>query len=186
MKITPAEIPEILIIEPDVYGDSRGFFMETWNQKIYAECGLDVDFVQDNYSRSEQGVLRGLHYQLEKPQGKLVRVSNGVVFDVAVDVRVGSPTFSQYCAIELSADNFKQLYIPPGFAHGFCVLSESADFIYKCTDFYAPEYEHGILWNDPAISIEWPATDFKISEKDANNKLLKDMSGQLPVYIGSL
>jgi len=165
-----------------VHGDSRGFFMETWHASKYAEQGLDVDFVQDNHSRSQRGVLRGLHYQLERPQGKLVRISYGAVFDVAVDIRKGSPTFGQWVGIELRGDNFKQLYIPPGFAHGFCVLSESADFIYKCTDFYAPEYEHGVLWNDPNIGIEWPQGEFIISEKDSNNGLLKDMDDLLPLY----
>lgn len=182
MKVISTEIPEVLIIEPDVYGDSRGFFMETWNKQKYIEHGLNVDFVQDNHSRSAQGVLRGLHYQLKKPQGKLVRVSNGVVFDVAVDVRIGSPTFSKWVGVELSGDNFKQLYVPPGFAHGFCVISESADFIYKCTEFYAPEFEHGIIWNDSDISIEWPGENFRVSEKDKNNKYLKNMGDLLPIY----
>lgn len=182
MKITPASIPEVLIIEPDVFGDSRGFFMETWNAEKYAEHGLDEVFVQDNHSRSQQSVLRGLHYQLERPQGKLVRVSSGIVFDVAVDIRKGSPTFGMWVGVELSGENFKQLYVPPGFAHGFCVLSETADFIYKCTSFYAPEYEHGILWNDPDIAIDWPGNDFMVSEKDANNELLKNMGDCLPVY----
>ena len=165
-----------------MHGDSRGFFMETWHSTKYAEQGLDVDFVQDNQSRSQRGVLRGLHYQLEQPQGKLVRVSSGSVFDVVVDIRKGSPTFGQWVGVELSGENFKQLYVPPGFAHGFCVLSESADFIYKCTDFYAPEYEHGILWNDPDIGIEWPDGEFMVSDKDAKNLLLKNMDDQLPLY----
>lgn len=156
--------------------------METWHSSKYAEQGLDVDFVQDNHSRSQRGVLRGLHYQLEQPQGKLVRVSSGSVFDVAVDIRKGSPTFGQWVGIELSGENFKQLYVPPGFAHGFCVLSESADFIYKCTDFYAPEYEHGILWNDPDVGIKWPGGEFIVSDKDASNELLKNMGDQLPLY----
>ena len=182
MKITPAEIPEVLIVEPDVFGDARGFFMETWHAKKYAEHGLDVSFVQDNHSRSAQGVLRGLHYQREQAQGKLVRVSHGTVFDVAVDIRKGSPSFGRWVGVELSGENFKQLYVPPGFAHGFCVLSESADFIYKCTDFYAPEYEHSILWNDPDIGIDWPGSDFLVSEKDAQASRLKDMDEHLPVY----
>ncbi|HFQ14099.1 MAG TPA: dTDP-4-dehydrorhamnose 3,5-epimerase [Gammaproteobacteria bacterium] len=182
MKITPAEIPEVLIVEPDVFGDARGFFMETWHAKKYAEHGLDVSFVQDNHSRSAQGVLRGLHYQREQAQGKLVRVSHGAVFDVAVDIRKGSPSFGRWVGVELSGENFKQLYVPPGFAHGFCVLSESADFIYKCTDFYAPEYEHSILWNDPDIGIDWPGSDFLVSEKDAQASRLKDMDEHLPVY----
>jgi len=145
MKISrPMNIPEVLLIEPDVFGDSRGFFMESWHRKKYVKAGLDVDFVQDNHSRSSQGVLRGLHYQLERPQGKLVRVATGAVFDVAVDVRRGSPTFGQWAGSELNEQNQHQFYVPPGFAHGFCVLSETADFLYKCTDYYAPEYEHGI------------------------------------------
>lgn len=185
MKITQSSIPEVLVIEPDVFGDSRGFFMETWHARKYAELGLNVDFVQDNHSRSGKGILRGLHYQLKHPQGKLVRVTNGSVFDVAVDVRKGSPTFSQWVGVELTGDNHKQFYVPPGFAHGFCVLSESADFLYKCTDFYAPEYEHGILWNDPDIGIDWPASDFTISDKDAQNKLLRNMEDKLPVYEAS-
>jgi len=182
MNISPTRIPEVLLIEPDVFGDQRGFFLESWHQQKYAAQGFDVDFVQDNHSRSTHGVLRGLHYQLQQPQGKLVRVVTGAVFDVAVDIRRGSPTFGQWVGAELSADNHHQLYIPPGFAHGFCVLSETADFLYKCTTFYAPQDEHGILWNDPAIGIEWPGRDFMVSEKDAANSRLDDMSDQLPVY----
>ena len=184
MKITPARIPDVLIIEPDVFGDNRGFFMETWHAQKYAEQGLDVNFVQDNHSRSTKGVLRGLHYQLEQPQGKLVRVVTGRVFDVAVDVRRGSPTFGQWVGIELSGENHRQIYVPPGFAHGFCVLSDSVDFLYKCTDYYAPQHEQGILWCDPDIGIEWPGDNFRISEKDAGNALLKDMQDRLPVYEG--
>jgi dTDP-4-dehydrorhamnose 3,5-epimerase len=184
MKIKPTAIPDVLLIEPDVFGDNRGFFMETWHRQKYAEAGLDVNFVQDNHSRSGKGVLRGLHYQLEQPQGKLVRVATGVVFDVAVDVRKGSPTFGQWVGVELSEENQHQLYVPPGFAHGFSVLSESADFLYKCTDYYAPQYEHGILWNDPDINIQWPGCDFKISDKDKENKLLKEMTNHLPAYKG--
>ena len=184
MKITPTEIPEVLVIEPDVHGDARGFFMESWHARKYAELGLGVPFVQDNHSRSRRGVLRGLHYQLHQPQGKLVRVVTGRVFDVAVDIRKGSPTFGRWVGIELSEDNHRQFYVPPGFAHGFCVLSESADFLYKCTDYYAPEDEHGILWNDPAIGIEWPGSDFLVSEKDAANGLLSEMGDVLPRYEG--
>ena len=184
MKISSMKIPEVLLIEPDVFGDNRGFFMESWHRKKYADAGLDVDFVQDNHSRSSRGVLRGLHYQLEQPQGKLVRAVTGAVFDVAVDIRRGSPTFGQWVGVELSEENQHQLYVPPGFAHGFCVLSATADFLYKCTDFYAPEYEHGILWNDPVIGIDWPGRDFMISTKDANNELLSEMDDKLPVYEG--
>lgn len=182
MKITPTAIPEVLLIEPDVHGDARGFFMESWHARKYAEQGLDVAFVQDNHSRSRRGVLRGLHYQLEVPQGKLVRVTAGRVFDVAVDIRRGSPSFGRWVGYELSGENFRQLYVPPGFAHGFCVLSESADFLYKCTDFYAPETEYGIRWDDPDIGIDWPDGEFQISDKDAQNRLLREMDAELPVY----
>jgi dTDP-4-dehydrorhamnose 3,5-epimerase len=184
MKIRPTRIPEVLLVEPDVFGDARGFFMESWHRKKFAEAGLDVDFVQDNHSRSARGVLRGLHYQLNRPQGKLVRVVTGAVFDVAVDIRKGSPTFGQWVDAELSEQNRHMLYVPPGFAHGFCVLSASADFLYKCTDFYAPECEYGILWNDPDIGIAWPGSDFTISGKDAANGLLAEMGDKLPVYGG--
>jgi dTDP-4-dehydrorhamnose 3,5-epimerase len=182
MKITPSSIPEVLLIEPDVFGDSRGFFMESWHKEKYAEHGLDVDFVQDNHSRSSKNVLRGLHFQLDKPQGKLMRVVSGSVFDVAVDIRVGSPTFGQWIGVELSGENNKQLYIPPGFAHGFCVTSESVDFLYKCTEYYSPQSEHGILWSDPEIGIEWPGENFLISDKDSKCNCLKDMMDSLPVY----
>lgn len=185
MKITPTRIPEVLLIEPDVFGDNRGFFMESWHKEKYAAAGLGVEFVQDNHSRSSRGVLRGLHYQLERPQGKLVRVVTGSVFDVAVDIRKGSPTFGQWVGEELGESNHRQLYVPPGFAHGFCVLSESADFLYKCTDFYAPEDEHGIAWNDPDIAIDWPAGDFVISGKDSRAGRLVDMHDFLPVYRGA-
>ena len=182
VKITPTRIPDVLLIEPDVFGDARGFFMESWHAQKFAAQGLDVSFVQDNHSRSGQGVLRGLHYQLEQPQGKLVSVVCGSVFDVAVDIRKGSPSFGQWVGAELSGDNQRQFYVPAGFAHGFCVLSESADFLYKCTDFYAPHDEHGILWNDPAIGIDWPGEDFRVSDKDAGNSVLRDMTDRLPNY----
>ena len=182
MKMMPTRIPEVLLIEPDVFGDERGLFMESYHARKYAEQGLDATFVQDNHSRSGKGVLRGLHYQLEQPQGKLVRVMAGAVFDVAVDIRKGSPTFGQWVGFELTGSNHLQLYVPPGFAHGFCVLSESADFLYKCTDFYAPQAEQGIRWHDPDIGIEWPGSDFRVSEKDEGNGWLKDMAAVLPVY----
>jgi dTDP-4-dehydrorhamnose 3,5-epimerase len=175
VKVTPTKIPEVLIIEPDVFGDERGFFIETWHADKYAALGIDAPFVQDNHSRSGRGVLRGLHFQLKHPQGKLVRVMSGAVFDVAVDIRKGSPTFGLWEGVELSGDNYKQLYVPPGFAHGFCTLSESADFLYKCTDFYNPEDEHGIIWNDPDIGIEWPGDDFVVSEKDSKNRSLEEI-----------
>ena len=157
MKITPTTIPEVLVIEPKVFGDARGFFFEGFNQKAFNEAtGLDVQFVQDNHSRSAKGVLRGLHYQIQQPQGKLVRVVRGAVFDVAVDIRKGSATFGKWVGMELSEDNYKQHWIPAGFAHGFLVTSESAEFLYKTTDYYAPEHERCIAWNDPAIGIQWP------------------------------
>lgn len=158
MKVTPTAIPDVLIIEPKVFGDARGFFFESFNQKAFNEAtGLNETFVQDNHSRSAQGVLRGLHYQLQQPQGKLVRVVRGAVFDVAVDIRKSSPTFGYWAGVELSEDNHRQLWVPAGFAHGFLVLSESADFLYKTTNYYAPAHERCIAWNDPEIGIEWPA-----------------------------
>ena len=156
--VTPTAIPDVLILEPKVFGDSRGFFFESFNAQDFAQAtGLKVDFVQDNHSRSAKGVLRGLHYQLQQAQGKLVRVVRGAVFDVAVDIRKSSPTFGQWVGCELTEDNHRQMWVPPGFAHGFVVLSESADFLYKTTDYYAPAYERCIAWNDPAIGISWPA-----------------------------
>ena len=156
--VTPTAIPDVLMLEPKVFGDSRGFFFESFNEQDFAQAtGLNVTFVQDNHSRSAKGVLRGLHYQLQQPQGKLVRVVRGAVFDVAVDIRRSSPTFGQWVGCELSEDNHRQVWIPPGFAHGFVVLSESADFLYKTTDYYAPAHERCIAWNDPDIGIQWPA-----------------------------
>ncbi len=155
--VTKTNIPEVLILEPKVFGDSRGFFFESFNAQDFAKVtGLDVNFVQDNHSRSGKGVLRGLHYQLQQAQGKLVRVVRGAVFDVAVDIRKSSPTFGQWVGCELTEDNHKQFWVPPGFAHGFVVLSETADFLYKTTDYYAPAHERCIAWNDPAIGITWP------------------------------
>ena len=176
MKVTPTSIPSILIIEPRVFGDTRGFFFESFNQRAFNQAtGLDVNFVQDNHSRSSKGVLRGLHYQIQQPQGKLVRVVHGSVFDVTVDLRKSSPTFGQWVGVELTEDNHCQLWIPPGFAHGFYVLSDSADFLYKTTDYYAPEFECSLIWNDPTIGIEWPLnTQPIISAKDAQGKKLAD------------
>lgn len=182
MKITPTQLPEVLLIEPRVFGDQRGFFLETWSKQRYADAGLSVDFVQDNHSRSRKGVLRGLHYQLARPQGKLVSVTAGKVFDVAVDIRRGSPRFGRWVGFELSEDNHQQLYVPPGFAHGFCVLSDSADFVYKCTDYYSPDDEQCIRWDDADIGIEWPDGEFIVSEKDAANGRLASMTSVLPVY----
>lgn len=169
MNVIPTEIPDVLVFEPKVFGDTRGFFMESFNQKAFESAvGRPVGFVQDNHSRSAQGVLRGLHYQVRQPQGKLVRVVQGAVFDVAVDVRRSSPTFGRWVGVELSEVNRRQLWVPPGFAHGFLVLSESADFLYKTTDYYAPSFERSIVWNDPDIDIEWPETGIApvLSAKD--------------------
>ena len=168
MKVTPTAIPDVLIIEPRVFGDARGFFYESFNQKAFNEAtGLTLNFVQDNHSRSAQGVLRGLHYQIQQPQGKLVRVVRGAVFDVAVDIRKSSPTFGKWVGLELSEDNRKQIWIPAGFAHGFVVTSESAEFLYKTTDYYAPEHERCIAWNDPDIAVDWPlTTQPSLSAKD--------------------
>ncbi|BEP33729.1 dTDP-4-dehydrorhamnose 3,5-epimerase [Variovorax sp. V59] len=157
MKATPTAIPEVLIIEPKVFGDARGFFYESFNGKAFDEAvGRHVEFVQDNHSRSAKGVLRGLHYQIQQPQGKLVRVVRGAVFDVAVDIRKSSPTFGQWVGVELSEDNHRQLWIPAGFAHAFLVVSATADFLYKTTDYYAPAHERCIAWNDPKVGIAWP------------------------------
>ena len=156
MELIPTKIPDVILITPRVFGDARGFFMETFNANRFAEAGLPIDFVQDNHSGSVKGTLRGLHYQIRQAQGKLVRAAVGEIFDVAVDLRRGSPTFGQWVGEVLSADNRKQLWIPAGFAHGFYVLSEWAEFLYKTTDFYAPEWERSLLWNDPQLGIEWP------------------------------
>lgn len=176
MNVIPTALPEVLIIEPKVFGDARGFFMESWTEpKFNAAVGHDVRFVQDNHSRSARGVLRGLHFQLAPhAQGKLVRCTAGAVFDVAVDMRRASPNFGQWVGVELSGENHRQLWIPPGFAHGFLVMSESADFLYKTTDLYAPQAEGSVRWNDPAIGIDWPelGLEFKLAEKDAAAPLL--------------
>jgi dTDP-4-dehydrorhamnose 3,5-epimerase len=174
--VTPTAIPDVLILEPKVLGDSRGFFFESFNAQDFAKVtGLDVNFVQDNHSRSAKGVLRGLHYQLQQAQGKLVRVVRGAVFDVAVDIRKSSPTFGQWVGCELSADNHRQFWVPPGFAHGFVVLSDTADFLYKTTDYYAPAHERCIAWNDPAIGITWPESLApQLSAKDQAGKPLSE------------
>jgi dTDP-4-dehydrorhamnose 3,5-epimerase len=156
MKVTPTTIPDVLLLEPAVFGDHRGFFMETFRQSFFEQLIPGLEFVQDNHSKSAQGILRGLHYQLRKPQGKLVRVVAGEIFDVAVDMRELSPTFGQWAGAVLSAENRHQLWVPPGFAHGFYVLSESAEMVYKCTDYYAPDDEYSLAWNDPAVAIAWP------------------------------
>jgi dTDP-4-dehydrorhamnose 3,5-epimerase len=159
VKVTSTALPEVVLIEPRVFQDARGFFLESFNMRAYADAGLPDVFVQDNHSRSQRGTLRGLHAQARQPQGKLVRVVAGEVFDVAVDVRRSSPRFSQWVGVMLSAENFRQLYVPPGFAHGFCVVSDFAEFEYKCTDYYDPESEVAIAWNDPAVGIEWPVVE---------------------------
>lgn len=156
MKFIATDISDVVLIEPQVFGDERGFFMETWHAEKFTEAGIDAAFVQDNHSRSVQGTLRGLHYQLKQPQGKLVRVISGEVFDVAVDFRKDSPTFGKWVGFMLSAENRKMLWVPPGFGHGFYVTSETAEFVYKCTDFYAPEHEKTVYWDDPDLAIQWP------------------------------
>lgn len=177
MKSISTAIADVFILEPKVFGDTRGFFFESFNTRAFAEAtGLDVQFVQDNHSRSAKGVLRGLHYQVQHPQGKLVRVVRGSVFDVAVDIRKASPTFGKWVGVELTEDNHRQLWVPPGLAHGFLVTSESADFLYKTTDYYAPEHERCLAWNDPDIAIEWPLEGApQLSAKDQLGKLLVDM-----------
>jgi len=176
MKVSPTKIPDVLLIEPKVFGDNRGFFFESFNKKVFEEStGVTADFVQDNHSKSSRGVLRGLHYQVRQPQGKLVRVTCGEVFDVAVDLRKSSETFGQWEGVLLSAENKKQLWIPEGFAHGFVVLSDSAEFLYKTTDYYAPESERCIRWDDPELLIDWLYADAPIvSEKDTKGTDFKD------------
>ncbi len=182
MKVVPTTLPEVMIVEPKVFGDARGWFYESFHARRYAEAGIHGPFVQDNASRSSRGTLRGLHLQHPDAQGKLVSVAEGAVLDVAVDVRVGSPTFGRHVAVELSADDKRQLWVPPGFAHGFCVLSESALFTYKCTAYYAPESEITIAWNDPAIGIVWPTSVPTLSARDAAAPRLADALARLPGY----
>jgi dTDP-4-dehydrorhamnose 3,5-epimerase len=183
MKIIETKIDGVLILEPNVFGDERGYFMETWQVERYAEAGLPKRFVQDNISSSSKGVLRGLHFQNPHTQGKLVSALQGEVFDVAVDIRVGSPTFGQWVGVSLSAENKRQFYVPEGFAHGFCVTSDTALFSYKCTDFYHHPGEYSLLWNDPDVGIEWPMSDVSLSGKDESAVCLKDFPvEQLPVF----
>jgi dTDP-4-dehydrorhamnose 3,5-epimerase len=171
MNIIRTEIPDVLILEPKVFGDSRGFFLESFNEKTFRDStGLDVKFVQDNHSRSGKGVLRGLHYQLQQPQGKLVRVVQGAVFDVAVDLRRSSSTFGRWVGVELSDANHRQFWVPPGFAHGFLVLSEAADFLYKTTNYYAPQHERSLAWNDPSVAIQWPLATAGINAPTLSGK----------------
>lgn len=183
MNVIETKLPGVLIIEPKVFGDARGYFFETWQQTRYEAIGIKENFVQDNVSYSARGVLRGLHYQKPNTQGKLVSVLQGEVFDVAVDIRAGSPTFGQWVGVNLSGDNNLQLWVPPGFAHGFCVTSETAYFTYKCTDVYTPRAEGGIMWNDPDIGIQWPLDDVILSDKDNVYARLRDVPiEKLPRY----
>ena len=185
MNVIKTKLPGVLIIEPRVFSDNRGYFMETWNRDLYAKAGVPAEFVQDNISFSTRGALRGLHFQNPNAQGKLVFVLQGEVFDVAVDIRVGSPTFGQWVGVVLSSENKRQLYIPEGFAHGFCVTGDNALFAYKCTDFYNPPAEGGILWNDPEIGIQWPVNKPVLSEKDNAYSTLKEIpTERLPRYGG--
>jgi len=183
MKVTPTELPEVLLVEPRVFGDARGFFLETFQAERYAAAGIPGHFVQDNLSRSAKGTLRGLHFQEPRAQGKLVLVLHGAVWDVAVDVRRGSPRFGRWVGLELSEENRRQLWIPPGFAHGFCVVSDTADFFYKCTELYAPETERVVRWDDPALGIRWPIAAPLLSAKDRAAPTLAD-APVLPVYRG--
>ena len=183
MKFTPLEIPDVILVEPDVFGDARGFFTETFHAGRYAAGGIDRVFTQDNFSFSQRGILRGLHYQLRQPQAKLVYVVSGEVFDVAVDIRRGSPTFGKWCGRILSAENHHQMFIPEGFAHGFCVLSESASFLYKCSALYDPADDRGVLWSDPDIGIDWPLATPRLSAKDQRQPRLCDVApDQLPGF----
>jgi len=183
VRVTPAELPDVLLIEPDVYRDPRGFFLEAFQAERYKSFGIDGTFVQDNHSRSVAGTLRGLHLQVgSRPQAKLVRVIIGSIYDVAVDVRVGSPNFGRWVGFELSAANFKQCYVPPGFAHGFAVLSPEAEIEYKCTNLYDPKAEIGIAWNDPALGIRWPVDRPLLSERDQRHPRLEEQADRLPVY----
>jgi dTDP-4-dehydrorhamnose 3,5-epimerase len=183
VRVVQTELPGVLIVDPDVHSDPRGFFVETYQSENYGAHGIIGPFVQDNHSRSAGGTLRGLHLQLRRPQGKLVRVIEGEIYDVAVDVRRGSPTFSRWVAVVLSADNFRQCYIPPGFAHGFCVVSPVAQIEYKCTDLYDPEGELGIAWNDPALAIPWPVRAPLLSVRDQRQPTLAEVDDRLPAFI---
>lgn len=178
MKVIETKLPGVLIIEPTVFGDTRGFFKETYQAQRYRDAGIEYDFVQDNHTRSQKGVLRGLHFQITKPQGKLVSCSQGAVFDVVVDLNRESKTFGQYVGIEMSEDNHRQVWVPPSYAHGFCVLTKSADIQYKCTDYYDPSDEGGLIWNDPDLAIDWPINEPLLSNKDAELPALKELVNQ--------
>jgi dTDP-4-dehydrorhamnose 3,5-epimerase len=184
VKFVPAELAGVIVVEPDVHRDSRGYFLETYNAQKYKAGGIDGPFVQDNHSRSMEGTLRGLHLQLRRPQGKLIRVIEGEIYDVAVDVRRGSPSFGRWVGVSLSADNFKQCYVPPGFAHGFAVVSPIAQVEYKCTDLYDPADEIGIAWNDPALAISWPVGQPFLSERDRRHPSLAAVMDGLPEWQG--
>jgi len=181
MQVRETALPGVLVVQPRVFRDARGFFVETWHEQRYAEAGIGAHFVQDNHSRSVRGTLRGLHWQERRPQGKLVRVIEGEIFDVAVDIRPDSATFGRWVGVHMAADDFTQLYIPPGFAHGFSVTSDVAQVVYKCTDYYDPEGERGVIWNDPDIGIVWPdAGDLLLSERDRRHPTLRQAFGRGP------
>ncbi|MDQ3265762.1 MAG: dTDP-4-dehydrorhamnose 3,5-epimerase [Myxococcota bacterium] len=182
MQVTPTDIPGVLILTPRVFGDSRGFFLETFQASRYAELGIRGPFIQDNLSRSVKGTLRGLHFQQPRPQGKLAMVLRGSVFDVVVDVRRGSPTFGRWVGVELTSENHRQLWVPPGLAHGFCVTSDSADFFYKCTELYAPDCERVLAWNDPQLGIDWPVAAPLLSARDSAAPTLQALTPLLPEY----
>lgn len=182
MKFIPTEMPGVILVEPQVFRDARGFFLETYQRRKFAEGGIDVRFVQDNHSRSSRGTLRGLHLQRTRMQGKLIRAVQGEIYDVAVDVRRNSPYYKKWLGVALSAENFLQLYIPPGFAHGFCVTSETAEIEYKCTDYYAPEDELTVLWSDPSLGIDWPVSDPLLSAKDRAGRTLDEIEQLLPRF----
>ena len=185
MKVIPTSLPGVMIVEPKVFTDPRGFFFESYNAERYVAAGLRSTFVQDNHSSSVKNTIRGLHYQFRRPQGKLFRVLSGAVFDVAVDIRRGSPSFGQWFGVELSADNKRQLFIPAGFAHGFCVLSDGAQVEYKCTDVYVADDQHGVIWNDPTIGIPWPVQNPVLSEQDRRFQTLTPDRDDLPSYSGN-
>jgi dTDP-4-dehydrorhamnose 3,5-epimerase len=186
MRVVPTAIAGVLVIEPDIHRDGRGFFLETYHADRYREHGITGPFVQDNHSRSAANTLRGLHLQVRRPQGKLIRVIEGEIFDVAVDVRRGSPTLGRWVGVTISAENFKQVYVPPGFAHGFCVVSPVAQVEYKCTDLYDPKDEIGIAWNDAAIGITWPVAQPLLSARDAGHRTLAEMTDRLPAWSTNL
>jgi dTDP-4-dehydrorhamnose 3,5-epimerase len=184
VRFTPTALPDVIVIEPDVYRDARGFFLESYHCEKYRHGGIESRFVQDNHSQSAGGTLRGLHFQTRRPQGKLIRVIEGEIYDVAVDLRRGSPTFGKWVSVTLSANNFKQCYVPPGFAHGFCVVSPSAQVEYKCTDLYDPGDERGLMWNDPALGIAWPIDQPVLSDRDRRHPPLADLLETLPRWAG--